>query len=72
MEKEEETMERTKCALLRHLEDLNDQVDADGGRIRDPMVREDIRDCVRTLRWIGCMERERTPARASAVSAARQ
>lgn len=48
------------------------QVDADGGRIRDPMVREGIRDCVRTLRWIGCMERERTPARASAVSAARQ
>ena len=30
-------LERTEKTLCRHLEDLNDQVDQDGGRIKDHM-----------------------------------
>ncbi len=46
---EKRTMERTRSTLFRHLDDLNDQVDADGGRIRDPMVLDGIKDCVSSI-----------------------
>lgn len=58
----EELFERTKCTLLRHLQDLNDQAEAEGGRIRDPEVLDGLKDCVRTLRWLREME-EAAPAR---------
>ena len=48
--------ERTKKALLRthdnavrHLEDLNDMVDADGGRIKDHMTLDGMKDAVKIV-----------------------
>ena len=45
-------LERTEKTLCRHLEDLNDQVDQDGGRIKDHMVLDGIKDSVKSLRCI--------------------
>ena len=45
-------LERTEKTLCRHLEDLNDQVEQDGGRIKDHMVLDGIKDSVKTLRCI--------------------
>lgn len=42
-------LERTEKTLCRHLEDLNDQVDQDGGRIKDHMVLDGIKDSVKSL-----------------------
>lgn len=42
-------LERTEKTLCRHLEDLNDQVEQDGGRIKDHMVLDGIKDSVKTL-----------------------
>jgi len=42
-ERMKEVLERTQENLCRHLEDLNDQIDQDGGRIKDS---------VKTLRCI--------------------
>lgn len=44
-----EVFERTKRTLCRHLEDLNDQVEQDGGRIKDHMVLDGIKDSVKSL-----------------------
>lgn len=48
--------ERTKKVLLRthenavrHLEDLNDMVDADGGRISDHMTLDGMKDAVKIV-----------------------
>jgi hypothetical protein len=43
-------LERTQETLIRHLEDLNDQVEQAGGRIKDHMVVDGIKDSVETLR----------------------
>lgn len=53
-----EVLERTQKNLVRHLEDLNDQVDQDGGRIKDHMVVDGMKDGVKTLRCIGEMMSE--------------
>ena len=45
-------LERTEKTLCRHLEDLNDQVEQDGGRIKDHMVLDGIKDSVKSLRCI--------------------
>lgn len=44
-----EALERTKKTLCRHLEDLNDQVEQDGGRIKDHMVVDGLKDCTCTI-----------------------
>ena len=44
-----EALERTKMAMVRHLEDLNDEVDADGGRISCPKVLSGMKDAVDCL-----------------------
>lgn len=46
-------IERTRDHLVRHLEDLNDEIDQDNGRIKDHMVLDGLKDCVKTLRCIG-------------------
>jgi hypothetical protein len=51
-ERMKEVLERTKKTLCRHLEDLNDQVEQDGGRIKDHMVLDGIKDSVKTLRCL--------------------
>ena len=43
-------LERTEETLCRHLEDLNDQVEQDGGRIKDHMALDGIKDCLESLR----------------------
>lgn len=47
-----EALGRTKKHLVRHLEDLNDEIDQDGGRIKDHMVLDGLKDCAKTLRCI--------------------
>ena len=49
-ERMKEVLERTKMTLCRHLEDLNDQVDHDNGRIKDHMVLDGIKDSVESLK----------------------
>ena len=45
-------LERTEKTLCRHLEDLNDQVDQDGGRIKDHMVIDGIKDVLKSVRCL--------------------
>ena len=45
-------LERTEKTLCRHLEDLNDQVDQDGGRIKDRMVLDGIKDVLKSVRCL--------------------
>lgn len=54
-ERTKESLERTWKTLVRHLEDLNDQVDQDGGRIKDHMVLDGIKDSVKSLKCLSEM-----------------
>ena len=54
-ERTKEALERTWKTLVRHLEDLNDQVDQDGGRIKDHMVLDGIKDSVKSLKHLSEM-----------------
>lgn len=49
-------IERTEKTLCRHLEDLNDQIDANGGRISDHMALDGIKDSLKSVRC--CLEIE--------------
>ena len=51
-ERMKKVLERTEETLCRHLEDLNDMVDVDGGRIKDHMTLDGIKDCVKSLKNI--------------------
>ena len=53
--RKKEVLMRTDEHLVRHLEDLNDQIDQDGDRIKDHMVVDGLKDSVKTLRCIGEM-----------------
>lgn len=52
-ERMKEALKRTREHLVRHLEDLNDEIDQADGRIGDHMVVDGLKDCVKTLRCIG-------------------
>ena len=43
------TLERTRGTLLRHLEDLNDEVEQNDGRIGNPMVLDGMKDAITSL-----------------------
>lgn len=43
-------LERTENTLCRHLEDLNDQIEKDGGRIKDHMSLDGIKDCLESIK----------------------
>jgi hypothetical protein len=45
----DEVLERTGKTLCRHLEDLNDEVENDGGRIKDHMVLDGFKDALKCL-----------------------
>ena len=45
-------LERTEKTLCRHLEDLNYQVDQDGGRIKDHMVLDGIKDVLKSVHYL--------------------
>lgn len=53
-ERMKKALERTKETLTRHLEDLNDQVDVNNGRIKDHMVLDGIKDSLKSVRC--CLE----------------
>ena len=53
-ERMKNVLERTKETLTRHLEDLNDQVDVNNGRIKDHMVLDGIKDSLKSVRC--CLE----------------
>lgn len=49
-EKTMKELERTENTLRRHLEDLNDQVEANNERIKDHMTLDGIKDCLKALK----------------------
>lgn len=49
-----EALKRTKKHLVRHLEDINDEIDQDNGRIKNHMLLDGIKDDVKTL---ACLEK---------------
>lgn len=51
-ERKKEALQRTECVLVRHLEDLNDEIDQEGGRIKDHMVLDGIKDALKSMRCI--------------------
>lgn len=51
-ERMKEALERTQKTLCRHLEDLNDQVEQDGGRIKDHMTLDGIKDVLKSARCL--------------------
>lgn len=51
-EKMKTVLERTKATLCRHLEDINDAVDANGGRVEDHMTIDGIKDSLKGLAYI--------------------
>lgn len=53
-ERMKKVLERTEKTLVRHLEDLNDQVDVNNGRIKDHMVLDGIKDSLKGVRC--CLE----------------
>lgn len=53
-ERMKKVLERTEKTLVRHLEDLNDQVDVNNGRINDHMVLDGIKDSLKGVRC--CLE----------------
>ena len=69
-ERMKEALERTKKTLCRHLEDLNDQVEQDGGRIKDHMTLDGIKDALKGLKCLKeLMEGNGETAKAKAVPA---
>ena len=51
-ERMKEALERTQKTLCRHLEDLNDQFEQDGGRIKDHVVLDGIKDVLKSVRCL--------------------
>ena len=48
-------IERTRDHLVRHLEDLNDEIDQDNGRIKDHMVVDGLKDSLKSLKYAVCL-----------------
>ena len=49
-EKMKHELERAESVLCRHLEDLNDMVEQDGGRIKHHMTLDAYKDCLKSLK----------------------
>ena len=52
-DKIKQELERAEAVLCRHIEDLNDQVEQDGGRIKHHMTLDAYKDCTKSLKNIG-------------------
>ena len=61
-------MERTETNLMRHLEDLNNEIDRHGGHIMDHMVLDGIKDVLKCLRYIGEMNGKATASTVAKTS----
>ena len=68
-ERMKKVLERTEETLCRHLEDLNDMVDVDGGRIKDHMTLDGIKDCVKSLKNLSEVMKGNGSATAAKASA---
>ena len=55
MDEKKTTMERTERNILAHLKSLNDEIDGNGGEIRDHMVLDGIKDCLKCLKYLKVM-----------------
>lgn len=55
-ERMKKVLDRTKETLTRHLEDLNDQIDVNNGRIKHHMALDGIKDSLKSVRC--CFEIE--------------
>lgn len=55
MDEKKTTMERTERNILAHLKSLNDEIDRNGGEIRDHMVLDGIKDCLKCLKYLKVM-----------------
>ena len=51
-ERMKKVLERTEETLCRQLEDLNDMVDVDNGRIKDHMTLDGIKDCLKSVKCL--------------------
>lgn len=67
-----DTMERTRCALERHLEDLMDEIDQNNGRISSRKVLVGIHDVLDSMCYLDTLtkshEAEAVPAKANGIS----
>ena len=68
-ERMKNVLERTEKTLCRHLEDLNDEVDQDGGRIKDHMVLDGIKDCLKSVKYLSEIMKGNGSASAAMASA---
>ena len=68
-ERMKNVLERTEKTLCRHLEDLNDEVDQDGGRIKDHMVLDGIKDCLKSVKYLSEIMKGNGSASAARASA---
>lgn len=68
-ERMKKVLERTEETLCRHLEDLNDMVDVDGGRIKDHMTLDGIKDCIKSLKNLSEVMKGNGSATAAKASA---
>ena len=68
-----DTLERTRCALERHLEDLMDEIDQNNGRISSRKVLVGIHDALDSMHHLDSLakstETEAVSAKASGLSA---
>ena len=72
MMEQKDTLERTRCALERHLEDLMDETDQNGGRISSRKVLIGIHDVLDSMSHLEMLtkgsESEAVAAKASGIS----
>lgn len=62
-------LERTEKTLCRHLEDLNDEVEQDGGRIANHMTLDGIKDVLKSVRYLMEIMKGNAAAGAKATAA---
>jgi len=57
MMENKDTLERTRCALERHLEDLMDEIDQNGGRISSRKVLVGIHDALDSMSHLDALSK---------------
>ena len=72
MMEQKDTLERTRRALERHLEDLMDEIDQNGGRISSRKVLVGIHDALDSMSHLDALakssEHEAVPAKSNGIS----
>lgn len=71
-ERTREALDRTLCALSRHLEDLMDEVEQDDGRIRSPRTLEGIHMALESMSWATSLSGEKSAEATGKANASRE